>query len=254
MDPTNYGANEFTFEELEELFREDDTQQDTPPATNTTEQTSQTDTTTDVTDTSADNTSTVDTTKAFAKRLKESTDKARREERENIAKSLGYQSYEEMQRKREEQLMNDKGLNPEDVQPIVDQIVKERIASDPRMQELETLRAQRVQEFGKRELADITRLTGGEITSLAQLPREVIELWKKKGSLKSAFLELEGEKLVTKIRSEQSKGSTGHMNVPSGSSSSSPAERPLTAQEKQMYKYFNPTMTDEVLNKMTVKV
>lgn len=253
MDPTNYGANEFTFEELEELFREDDTQQNTPTATNVTENNPQTESTDIVTDTSANN-NTVDTTKAFAKRLKESTDKARREERENIAKSLGYQSYEEMQRKREEKLINDKGLNPSDVQPLVEQIVNERIASDPRMQELATLRAQRVEEFGKRELADITRLTGGEITSLSQLPREVIDKWKKNGSLKDAFLELEGEKLINKLRSEQSKGSTGHMNVPEGSTSNSNNERPLTAKEKEMYKYFNPSMTDEELNKMTVKI
>ena len=251
MDPNNYGANEFTVEELEELFRDDEPEQATPPATNNDENPPSTD---DASGTGTDNTSTVENTKAFAKRLRESTDKARREEREAIAKSLGYESYDDMQKKREQQLMTDHGLNPDDVQTVVDQIVTERIANDPRMQELETLRANRVQEFGKRELAEITRLTGGEITSLAQLPREVIELWKKRGSLKSAFLELEGEKLVTKIRSEQSKGSTNHMNVPSGSSSGSPAERPLTAQEKQMYKYFNPSMTDEVLNKMTVKI
>ena len=251
MDPNNYGANEFTVEELEELFRDDEPEQATPPATNNDENPPSTD---DASGTGTDNASTVENTKAFAKRLRESTDKARREEREAIAKSLGYESYDDMQKKREQQLMTDHGLNPEDVQTVVDQIVTERIANDPRMLELETLRANRVQEFGKRELAEITRLTGGEITSLAQLPREVIELWKKRGSLKSAFLELEGEKLVTKIRSEQSKGSTGHMNVPSGSSSGSPAERPLTAQEKQMYKYFNPSMTDEVLNKMTVKI
>ncbi len=251
MDPNNYGANEFTVEELEELFRDDEPEQATPPADNNDENPPSTD---DASGTGTDNTSTVENTKAFAKRLRESTDKARREEREAIAKSLGYESYDDMQKKREQQLMTDHGLNPEDVQTVVDQIVTERIANDPRMQELETLRANRVQEFGKRELAEITRLTGGEITSLAQLPREVIELWKKRGSLKSAFLELEGEKLVNKIRSEQSKGSTGHMNVPSGSSSGSPAERPLTAQEKQMYKYFNPSMTDDVLNKMTVKI
>ena len=35
-------------------------------------------------------------TQAFAKRLRESTDKARNEERESIAKELGYASYKEM--------------------------------------------------------------------------------------------------------------------------------------------------------------
>ena len=249
MDPTNYGANEFTVEELEELFRDDEPEQATPPAT-TTEENPQS---TENTDTGAEDDS-VNTTKAFAKRLRESTDKARREEREAIAKSLGYASYDDMQKKREQQIMNDNGLNPEDVQPVVEQIVSQRLANDPRMQELETLRARQVQEFGKRELAEITKLTGGKITSLAQLPREVIELWKTKGSLKSAYLELEGEKLINTIRSEQSKGSTSHMNTHSGSASNSVTERPLTADEKRMYKFFNPNMTDEQLNKMTTKI
>lgn len=251
MEQSNYGANQFTVEELEELFRDDETEQVTPPA-NSNEQNPQNDGTS--TNTGVDGVSSVDTTKAFAKRLRESTDKARREERESIAKSFGYQSYEDMQKQREQQLMNDNGLNPDDVKPVIEQIVQERIASDPRMLELETLRASRVQEFGKRELAEITKLTGGEITSLTQLPREVIELWKTKGSLKSAFLELEGEKLVNKIRSEQSKGSTSHMSTPTGSASSSVTERPLTSEEKQMYKFFNPSMTDEQLNKMTTKI
>lgn len=251
MDPNNYGANEFTVEELEELFRDDEPAQETPPAT-TNDGNPQT--TNETADTGVSETSSVENTKAFAKRLRESTDKARREEREAIAKSLGYESYDDMQKKREQQLMNDNGLNPDDVRPVVEQIVNQRIANDPRMQELETLRANRVQEFGKRELAEITKLTGGEITSLAQLPREVIELWKQKGSLKSAYLELEGEKLVNKIRGEQSRGSASHLNTPTGTSSGSVTERPLNAEEKRMYKFFNPNITDEQLNKMTTKI
>ena len=252
MDPNNYGANEFSVEELEELFRDDEPEQATPPATNNDENPQNTDGAPASTGVATE--PAVENTKAFAKRLRESTDKARREEREAIAKSFGYQSYEEMQQQRERQLMNDSGLNPDDVKPVVEQIVAQRMATDPRMLELEALRASRVQEFGKRELGEITKLTGGEITSLAQLSREVIELWKKKGSLKAAYLELEGEKLVNKIRSERSKGSTSHMSTPAGSPSGSITERPLTAEEKRMYKFFNPSITDEELNKKTTKI
>ena len=247
MDPTNYGANEFTVEELEELFRDDDTQQETPPVNNdvNTPQSSQ-----NATETGTE--SSVTTTQAFSRRLKESTDKARREEREAIAKSLGYESYDDMQKKREQELYNSKGLDPADVSPIVEEIVKTRLENDPRMLELENLRSAQVKEFGKRELAEITRLTNGEITSLSQLPREVIELWKKKGSLKSAYMELEGEKLITRIRSEQSKGTTSHMNLPGSSSNADSKKRPLTSEEKRVWKFFNPTMSDEELSKITV--
>jgi hypothetical protein len=247
MDPMNYGANEFTVEELEELFRDDDTQQETPPANNdgTTPQTEQNNA-----GTGTDNS--VTNTQAFSRRLKESTDKARREEREAIAKSLGYESYEDMTKKREQELYNSNGLNAEDVSPVVEQIVKQRLENDPRMLELKELRDAKIKEFAKKELAEITKLTNGEITNLSQLPENVIELWKKEGSLKSAYMKLEGEKLITRIRSENSKGSTAHMNVPNASTNTDNKKRPLTSEEKRVWKFFNPTMTDEELSKITV--
>lgn len=246
MDPNYNGANILTSEEIDELFRDDD-EQETPPA-NDNPATSDT-----VDDTSAsDGTDAVDTTKAFSRRLKESTEKARREEREAIAKSLGYDSYEALRQAQEKKMFDDRGLDAEEVAPLVNEIVEQRLREDPRMEELSKLRAKQVEEFGRQELAEITRLTNGKITSLAQLPKEVIDLWKKKGSLKAAYLELEGERLITELRSEHSKGSTAHMNTPSTTSNGSSGKRTLTAEERNMYKFFNPGMKDEDLDKITV--
>lgn len=197
--------------------------------------------------------SNIDNTKAFAKRLRESTDKARAEERESIAKAMGYGSYEELIKSRERKVIEDKGLDPDDVAPIVEQLVKERIDKDPRMQELEELRQMRVQEFGKKELAEVTKLSGGEITSLNQLSPEVISAWKQKGSLKAAYLEVEGEKRIMRMMSDQSRGTTTHLTANGGSAAVPTGERNLTADEKKMYKFFNPSMTDDQLNKITVK-
>lgn len=250
MDPTNNGANNFTMEELEQLFQSE-SEQATPPADNSVAENVVNDTEQNSNASESDN---VDTTKAFAKRLRESTEKARREEREAIAKSLGYESYDDMQKKRENQILRDKGFDPDEVSPLVDEIVKQRLENDPRIKELETLRAKQVQEFGRQELAEITKLTGGEITSLTQLSPEVIELWKKKGSLKSAYIELEGEKLIGKIRGEQSKGSTDHLRSPSGTSTTPSKQRLLTDEEKRVWKFFNPGMSDEELNKKLVDI
>ena len=101
-------------------------------------------------------------------------------------------------------------------------------------------------------MAEITTLTGGEITKLSQLPKEVIDLWKKKGSLKSAYMELEGEKLISKIRGEQSKGSTSHLANPGGTSGIPDNKRFLTAEEKQLWKLFRPSITEEELNKKMI--
>lgn len=241
MNPTTHGANEFTVDELEELFRDDEAQQETPPATGT--ENPQEDDKNDVT-----------STQTFARRLKESTDKARKEERENIAKSLGYESYDDMQKKRERELLDSKGLDAEDVSPVIDEIVKQRLDNDPRMARLAELEAKQVKEFGKQELAEINKLTGGKITSLSQLPREVVDLWAKKGSLVKAYMEVEGVNLVNSIRSEQSKGTTEHLANPSGGVPATPTKRHLTAEEKAMWKAFHPQMTDEELNKKMIDV
>lgn len=242
-----FGVNEFTVEELEELFR-DDIQSETPP-TEPKKTEPQNETETETTEKPAGE---VDKTKAFAKRLKESTEKVRNEERETIAKSLGYASYEELQKSREKQILEDNGLDPTQASEAIDKLVKQRIEEDPRIKELDELRKQRVKEFGEKELAEISKLTNGEITQFSQLSKEVIDLWTKKGSLKSAFLELEGEKLITKIRSEQSKGTTSHLQSPSGPNPAGGNKRLLNEQEKKVWRQFNPRMTDEELNKIMV--
>lgn len=247
--PGLFGADDFTEEELRELFA-DESQQETPPAN---------DKETNSTESQSDNKPEekkeveIDTTKAFAKRLKESTEKARNEERESIAKSLGYESYDAMISERQKKLLEEKGLDPEEVSPIVDKLVKEKLDNDPRMQELAELRKKQIAEFGKKELSELTQLTGGEIKRLEDVPKDVIELWKTKGSLKAAYIELHGEELIIKARSEQNKGSTGHLNMPTGSSPNNTAYRPLTKEERDNYKFFNPGMTDEELDKITVK-
>jgi hypothetical protein len=242
----NLGVEDLSLQELDELFNDDGTQE-TPPVTETVQPETSTG------ESQQDDTKKEDTTKAFAKRLKESTEKAINAEREAIAKSMGYASYSEMQQKRERELMEKEGLDPEQVAPVVEELVKQRLNNDPRMKELELLRRQQIEEFGKKELAEITKLTGGEITSLAQLSPEVKAAWAKKGSLTAAYMELEGANLVRGIRSEQSKGSTSHLNNPSGGTNVPSGERHLTEEEKQYWRVFHPHMTEEELNKKTVK-
>lgn len=242
------GDNEFTLEEIESLF-EDETQPATPPVQNTEEgQNAQ-----NPTDDGSTTGNREDSTKAFAKRLRESTEKAVQKEREAIAKSLGYDTYDAMMKSREHKTMQDKGLDPEIAGPVLDELVRQRMDSDPRMLELENFRKQQVKEFGKRELAEITELTGGEITELTQLPKEVIDLWGKKGSLKAAWLEHEGAAYITRMRSEQSKGSMSHMSNLSGSTPVSSDTRSLTPEERRTWKFFNPQLTDDDLDKITVK-
>lgn len=245
------GDNEFSLEELDQLFKEDFEQEAPTANVTTTGDNTESGTQSESRDKGVKD---IETTKAFASRLKKSTEKARAEERESIAKSLGYNSYEELQKSRENKLMEEADIDPNQASEVIDKIVKERIESDPRIKELEEYRKQKIKEFGEKELSEITKLTNGEITSLSQLSKEVIDLWKLKGSLKSAFLEVEGEKLINKIRSEQSRGSTGHLATPVSGSKIQGNERHLTEQERKVWKQFMPNITDEELDKKTVKI
>lgn len=245
MEDNKVDVNDSFWDEIERMVQ-DDGQESSPvetnpdsPATQPVEETNDSDN--------------IENTKAFAKRLNERTTKAVSEERETIAKMMGFESYDQMVKSKEKKYIEDKGFDPEEVSPIVDKLVQDRLNNDPRMKELEKFRAKEVEEFGKRELSEITKLTGGEITSLAQLPKEVIELWKQTGSLKKAYLQIEGENLITKMRSEQSRGSTSHLANPSGNGKSGDGKRHLTEAEKQAWRVFKPGISEDELNQKLVK-
>lgn len=247
------GDFDFTAEELDALFGTES--QETPPADSnnaTEQQTPPVEEQADTTTTTKEDA--VETTKAFARRLSERTSKAVAEEREAIAHKLGYKSYDEMMQTTENRRLEDNGLDPAIAAPVINQLVEERLRNMPQMQELAELRALKVQEYGKQQLAEITKLTDGKITKLDQLPKEVIDIWKQTGDLKKAYLQVEGENLIMAARRAQSQGSVTHMATPQSGVSSIPTDRRLlTEEEKRVWKLFNPQMTDEELNKQTTK-
>ena len=80
---------------------------------------------------------------------------------------------------------------------------------------------------------------------------------KRKAHSKQAYLELQGETLIREARagaaSAQSRGSTDHLLNPTGGVPPviDTNKRPYTAREKEIYKLFNPDVTEEQLSKLT---
>jgi hypothetical protein len=247
------GAKELTIEDLENFLNGEGA---VSPAANVNEGSPVAQPSNEDTPADAAKTSTPTETQAFAHRLKEATNKVRAEERESIAKSLGYESYADMQKKREAQMLEEKGLDPEDVSPVVEQLVQKRLAEDPRLLELEGYRQERMNEWAKQELAVLSELTDGKISKLEDIPKDVLEKWKTKGSLKAAYLELHGETLIREIRTGvaggQNRSTTSHMASPQGTPApvDNSNRRPFTQKEREVYKLFNPGVTDEQLSKM----
>ena len=253
------GANEFTIEEIESFLNGEGT---ATPAVDDVESspTAQSDQGEPAEEKPSTEKPPVTETQAFARRLREETTKVRAEERESIAKSLGYESFAAMQSAREKEILEARGLDPDDVMPAVEQLVEQRLAEDPRLRELDSYRQERMTAWAQRELAELSQLTEGRVTTLADVPKDVLELWKTKGSLKAAYMELHGEALIREMRasiaSGQSRGSTGHMKSPQGTPApvGSGNKRPFTQQEKDVYRLFNPNVTEEELSRMTKEI
>lgn len=247
------GANEITIKDIEDFLNGEGA---ATPAANEENKGNESSPATQPNNGDGTNPATVTETQAFAHRLKEATSKVRNEERESIAKSLGYESYADMQAKREAEMLEEKGLDPEAVSPVVEQLVQKRLAEDPRLQELDAYRQERVNAWAKKELTELGELTGGKISKMEDVPKDVIELWKTKGTLKGAYLELYGEKLIREmqigITSGQNRSTTSHMTSPRGipTPANNSNRRPFTAKEREVYKLFNPGVTDEQLSKM----
>ena len=248
--PFNFkGANEITIEDIENFISGGGAE---PPAAEPEENS------TIEEDSTANGQQTekpVTETQAFARRLKEEKEKARNEERESIAKSLGYESYAAMQKSREEDILKESGFDPEEVSPVVEQLVEKRLSEDPRLKELDRYRQERVNTWAQKELKELKELTNGKITKLEDVPKDVLDLWKTKGSLKAAYLELQGEALIremqTGIASGQNRSTTAHLKSPNGTPAPlTDNKRPLTDKERKVYKMFNPNVTEEELSKM----
>lgn len=233
------GVNTLSQSELDELFSDDNGTQQSPAVEGNSSGTQQDD---------------VESTKAFSKRLKERTDKAVAEEREAIATKLGYSSYDDMMKRQENKLLEDKGLDPEQVSPIVEELVKKRLNEDPRIKEFEILKQRQIQDFAEKELSELSKLTGVQYTSIDQLPKDVIEDWRKSGSLKRSYISLHGEELILKSKAAASKGTTEHLeNVGTGPSTEPENhKRHLTKEEREIWKFFNPQMTEEMLDKKMI--
>ena len=249
------GANEFTIKDIENFLNGEGAVSpaaeinENSPATQPNEDGSQT-------VPAVETAPPVTETQAFAHRLKEATNKVRNEERENIAKSLGYESYADMQQKREADILRNKGFDPEEISPVVEELVQKRIAEDPRMKEFDTFKQERISVWAQKELAELKELTDGKIAKFEDIPKDVVESWKTKGSLTAAYMELHGVELIRETRagvaSGQSRGSTSHLASPQGTPARTADmnKRPFTDEERKVYKLFNPGVTDEELSKM----
>ena len=129
----------------------------------------------------------VDQTKMFAKRLKEETEKVRLRERENIAQSFGYNSWDEYMNAQTDNKLLDKGLDPESVRPVIKDLIKndpEYIEAMKYKQEKEELEKEL---FASNSLQALNNKFGTNYKSVDELDAETIKDWNNGTPLEKAF-------------------------------------------------------------------
>lgn len=129
----------------------------------------------------------VDQTKAFAKRLKEATEKAIKEERLNIAKSFGYESWQDYADAQTNNKLLDKGLDPDSVRPVLKDLIRE----DPEYQEAMRYKAEKEalekELFATNSIKALNDTFGTAYSSIDELDPETIRMWNLGTPLEKAY-------------------------------------------------------------------
>lgn len=192
-------------------------------------------------------------TKAVTERINSVRKKTENETKENIAKELGYDSYQDMQKANEKKVLSEAGLDEAEVSKVVTDLVEKRLQADPRFKKIEELEKLEKTKFVTNQLKEINELTGNNYISIEQLPEETLKLWEKTGNLKQAYLATEGESLLLKNKAKVNNGSLSHLASSSGNGVSTKT-RTLTEAEKKIWRLVFPDMSEDDLSKKNIDI
>lgn len=190
-------------------------------------------------------------TLAMTKRINEVKAKTEKEAQDKVAKELGYDSYAEMKKAQEADLLRKHGYNPEDLEEVIEPLLQKRLADDPRFKQLEALQAREREAYIAAQLAAINETTGQQL-KMADLPQATLDLWAKGIELEQAYYATHGKTIITKGVNKENNGSMGHLA--NGSGAGHVKTRRLTEEEKALYRTINPYITEEELSKKTTPV
>lgn len=187
-------------------------------------------------------------TKAVSKRINEVRQKTESDTKDAIAKELGYDSYSDMKKKREQKIIEEAGFNSEETNKLLNKLIEERLANDPRIKKLEDFERKEKDLFVSNQLKEISALTGQNITDLKQLPDDVLKLWEKTGNLKQSYLAIQGEELLKNATKNRNSSVSELRHLANPSNTSNRNVRPLTDSEKEFYRSIIGDISDDELN------
>lgn len=191
-------------------------------------------------------------TERVRNRINDVRRKTEQDTQEKIAKELGYNSYSEMLKAKESNLIKEHGYDEEDIEKLLTPLLEARLAADPRFKKLEEIEQREKQSYIDEQLKAINKLCGNKYKSVEDLPETTRNLWAKGVELEDAYIATAGKELLTKNAANVQKGSLTHL-APT-SSNGGTKKRGLTEYEKQMYRSIMPDITEEELNSKTIDI
>lgn len=193
-----------------------------------------------------------DMTDRVRNRINDVRRKTEKDTQERIAKDLGYESYSDMLKAKESNLIKEHGYDEEDIEKLLTPLLEARLAADPRFKKLEEIEQREKQSYIDEQLKAINKLCGNKYKSVEDLPETTRNLWAKGVELEDAYIATVGKELLTKNAANVQKGSLSHL-APT-SSNGGTKKRGLTEYEKQMYRSIMPDITEEELNSKTIDI
>lgn len=190
-------------------------------------------------------------TKAMTDRINEVKSKTEKETMEKIAKDLGFNSYEELQKAKENEIIETHGYDPKDIEAVIEPLLAKRLADDPRLQKLAEYEARERDAYIQSQLAEINKATGQKL-KIEDLSKETLDLWGKGLELEQAYYATQGKTIMNRVVSHLQQGTLTHLAP--GAGAGNVKTRTLTAEEKALWRSINPDITEEELSKKTTQI
>lgn len=158
--------------------------------------------------------------KAYSERLKKDREKIRNEERENLAKSFGYNTWNEYLDATTNNKLLDNGLDPDSVRPVLKDLIK----NDPEYVEAMKYKAEKeeleLKLFANNSLQELNNTFGTNYKSIDDLDPDTIDMWNKGTSLTKAYAANNWVKIqesAIKKATKNSDNGKGHLKDTTGS-------------------------------------
>lgn len=188
----------------------------------------------------------VNVTKIVSERIKGEKVKIQKETKHEMAKSLGYETWEDFQNSLTDTKLLDRGFDPESARPLL----KEVLQNDPDYIELKKYKEEREileqAQWAETQLTNLNTKFGTSYKDVSELDEKTIELWQGGVLLENAFAAYNYE-VIEKAATQRAKAvsdSKKHMQGIQSSGGDS-AQRTITDEELDRFKRINPDKTEK---------